>query len=802
MLLNYLKLSFRLIARNPFFTFVNVVGLSVGFAVFFVLWQFSQNELNSDRQWKDWDRIARLGFIWQWTDDNVNWSQSQFGDFNLPEIIKNLAADYGEVEAMTRIFRQENFAPEHIPYHSKNLFITRLDERGDPVSFKESNITYADPNFFNFFSIHIISGNPDKILVEANTIAISQKFAKRYFGDYDPINQTLLIDNKIALKVTGVFEDLPPNTHFEFEAVISDVGIENYFNQIGSGGCHSYLKLRPGVNMEILESKLKSKSGFYFSERIPITQRNMVKAQFYLQPLAEVPFVSYVQDYFKPKSKFYLNILLGVGVFTMVIAWVNYIQMSVSFYLKRLKEVGVRKTCGARLIDLILQFLTESFLINLLSLVLALTIVQLIKHPLQAWFGFYVLPWQTILTSTIAVFCLVLMAGVLISGFLPVIIFVKFSPGSLFKVPGRLTGRFYLVKSLVIFQFGFSVTLIIWVFAVNNQLDYVLNANYGLNRNQVGIIDLPQVRNPSFDADLAVLMEKIKAAKGIQGATSFTSITGDADNDEICLKRSAAMNDACVDTNGGVDENFIPFYQIKLLAGRNFQKDLPSDSSTLILSRKAITRIGFKSPEEAVGSTILVNTGSLEAANFQYAEIIGVIEDYKGGKESFLINQGMGEGHGGIILTYKDKFIPSSTPQKIGLRLNPAWFHETGKAIEDLYKQVFPGQLFRFYFLDDQVARFYDGEKTARNQILLFTFIAIGIACLGLLGMISNKVVEKTKEIGIRKVLGAELYQIAQILLNTTVKQIIVATVIGIPVAWYLTQQYLQKFSERIELQW
>jgi putative ABC transport system permease protein len=803
MLLSYLKLSLRLLARNPFFTFINVAGLSVGFAVFFILWQYSQSELRSERQWKDWDRIVRCGFIWKYTDDNVSWFQNQFG-CHWPEMTKRVSEDFPEIEEMVRIFRQENFTREHIPQHGRELFLTRINEREERLSFKETSLVYADPNLFNLFSIPMIKGDRTKALSEINSIVLSEKMVKKYFGNQDPINQFLLINNEIALKVTGVYADLPRNSHLDFEAVISTKGIDKYINQsvLTMGGAHTYFRLAHGVNVGQFQNKINDLGDVYWKEKIPVSQKDMTKQEFFLQELKDVPFVNYRWDYFKPKSAFYLNVIAGVSILILFIAWVNYIQLSISFYRKRMKELGIRKANGARISDFARQFLIESFLVNGVSVLLALTLVQLARDPLRLLFDFYVLDWSAMELSTVLIFAFVFVVGVGISGLTPALMASNRDPRSLFNRLKQKGNALSFSNGLVAGQFSIAIVLIVWVFTILFQIDFVLKADLGLNRDHVVLVDLPLSRNTNFDADFAVFMERVKQLEGIGQATFFSSITGDADNNMICLKQSAALNDVCVDTNGGVDENFIPFFQIKLLAGRNFKHDFPSDSSTVILSRRAINRIGISNPEEAIGKKILVNSGTWTNSQFKYSEIIGVVEDYYGGSTSLIKNVGISDGDGGIILTYKENFIPGSRAQKIALQINMERYGEISKSLEQLYKEIFPEQLFSIYFLDEQIGRFYDREKIARNQIILFTVLAIGIACLGLLGMISNKVVEKTKEIGIRKVLGAQLHQIAQLLLNTTFKQIIIASIIGIPVAYYLTQQYLQKFSERIELQW
>jgi len=790
--------------RNPFFTFINVAGLSVGFAVFFVLWQYGESELNSEKQWKNWERIVRCGFIWRWTDDGKIWSHSQFGEI-WPEVAKQVSEDYPEIEEMTRVFRQENFTPEHIPFHGKDIFLTRLNERGELISFKETALVYADPNLFQFFDIPVTEGDPSKMLSEINSIVLSEKLARRYFGDQSPLNQTLLINNEIALKVTGVYPNLPHNTHFEFEAVLSTRSIDRFITltQYAMGGAHTYFRLNPGTTTQSLEKKINDPGVYWHHWKEKIRDGELItKAEFHVQPLIDIPFSSYRWDYFKVKSKYFLSALGWVGLFTLLIAWINYIQLATSFYIKRLKEMGVRKTNGARTLDFAKQFFIESTLINAMAILLAATLIQLSKIPLQNWLGFYIKPWQHLAPSVLFLTGAVTLAGIAFTALLPVLYFRMSSPRSLFNKTRSLSSNVGFVKGLVVVQFCFSIVLLVWTFTVQRQVNHVLTADYGLNYQSVALLDLPQIRNSSFTSDLNVLQERLKAEAGVEEVTSFTNITGDADNNMICLETLDGESNGCMDTNGGVTENFISFFNLKMLAGRNFNANLPVDSATVILSRKAIERLGMKSPSDAIGKRITVNTGTWTNWNNEQAEIIGVVEDYMGGNASFLINEGMGNGHAGIILTYKDQFIPSSKPRKLAVRINGSRFYEANQMVEKIYREIFPGQLYRFNFLDDQVAHFYDGERTARNQILLFTIIAIGIACLGLLGMISNKVVEKTKEIGIRKVLGAQIHQIAQILLNTTVQQIMVATVIAIPLAWYIAQQYLQKFSERIDLQW
>jgi putative ABC transport system permease protein len=271
------------------------------------------------------------------------------------------------------------------------------------------------------------------------------------------------------------------------------------------------------------------------------------------------------------------------------------------------------------------------------------------------------------------------------------------------------------------------------------------------------------------------------------------SVVGDYVSYGVAVRRSLNAVDYGLNTNGGVDENFVPLYGIKLVAGRNFQAGKPADQKAILISELASIRLGFTSPMEAIGEKIILPRYNRDA------EIIGVYEDYE--SRPFYKHQRSRKGPDSF-LTYKDYLISDFYPSKISVKINFDKLNAAIPSLDKLYKSVFPQETFDWDFLDENINRRYTSEKIARNQIILFTLIAIGIACLGLLGTVSNKAEERTKEIGIRKVLGATMVQIARILLNTSIKQVVVAAIISLPVAYYLTEQYLQKFSDRITLQW
>jgi putative ABC transport system permease protein len=352
--------------------------------------------------------------------------------------------------------------------------------------------------------------------------------------------------------------------------------------------------------------------------------------------------------------------------------------------------------------------------------------------------------------------------------------------------------------SLTSLQLSIAIILIIWAFMIFEQVQYVLSKDLGFSKANLVTIDAPIFETENFEADLEVFKNKLRPLTVIQDITSSSTVMGDAVWG-INVRRNSIEKFLALDTNGGVDENFIPFYNIKILTGRNFNES--DQGNSIIISEGALSRLGFNSADEAGGSIIEFSANLIEEDEWKDVTIIGVMKSYRLRPMLKFSGDHDAKEDAGIALT-RHYLNSDLQPERITLRIDAEDTESTLRTIEHIYTEIFPGNVFHWYFLDEHINRHYRSEKIWRNQILFFTCLAIGIACLGMLGMISLKAVEKTKEIGIRKVLGAQLHHIAKVLLSTTMKQIIIATVVGIPVAYYLTQQYLEKYSVRITLQW
>jgi putative ABC transport system permease protein len=799
MLLSYLKLSLRLLARNPFLTAINVAGLSVGFAVFFVLWQYAQSELNSDRQWKDWENIFRLKTYYRTPTDGTEYLYGA----TWPGFPLNIAESYPGLSDYVRLYHQNDFDRGYLADHDKEIIMSFMDNKNIKHAFREQNMVYADPNLFQFFSIPLIQGNTGNVLEAPNSIALSEATAIKYFGQEDAIGKTLLINDSIAVSVTGVFKNLPSNTHLKFDAVLSINRIARTFNQIipSNSWAKCYFKVKEGSSIEHLEEQIEAAKNAHLESLYKQISVSGKDVKFSLQPLKDISFSLYILDFFTVKSKFFLQLLQVIAMIILIMAWINYINLTLSSNQKRMKEVVTRKTVGALYVDLIKQFIVEATLVNVLSIILALTLIQIAKHGIQLFLNFYIPSWSDTSTVTVIIIAITLISGILLTAIYPAMVTLKSAPESLLRSHKLIPDSGWVSKNgLTVLQLTMSSVMVIFVFSLNNQLDYIFSKDLGLKKDNVVIVDLPNNTSGYSQSTLTTFTKSLLSQSGISNVSVSTSVSGDNLSDGIALQKTGASEVVVVDTDGGIDHRFIPLYNIQLVAGRNFSADDPTSQNSIIVSRKALQRMGFEKPEDALNKTILVEAEGW-TMDMRPAEVIGIMEDYV--RNPLLIsNRNDFSNDVGIALTYYSFVKHDNLPRRISIRLETTDIQSTIDKLDELYSQTFPESLFHWYFLDEFVNRHYAGEKIARNQVVFFTIIAIGIACLGLLGMISNKVVEKTKEIGIRKVLGAQLHQIAQILLSTTFRQIIIATIIGIPVAYYLTQQYLQKFSERIELQW
>jgi len=784
MLLNYLKLSLRLLARNPFFTFINVLGLAVGFSVFIFLWQYSQNELNSDRMWKDWQRIARMGFVWTYNDnDGKGWRDVLCGA-QPGRIAPQLKQDFPELEDVTRTSGIQS-----------PLLISRVHNQ-QKVTFKEEKVVFADANFFAFFDVPFLYGDARESLAHGNSVSVSHSTALRYFGERNPLGEILVMNDTLSLRVAGVFQDFPDNSHFDFDIAISN---ERHLNEWSAlvifPWRQTFVKARSVIDWTIFEEKVDLLKGKYWRELERRHGAGEVKRMI-VEPLPDVVFSGGRGNPFQQKSRSMLIILGLTGLVVLIIAWINYILLALSRSKKRMNEMGVRKVAGASFRDFAGQFITEALVVNLVSLALGITLLQFIGGTGKLVFDLPFYGLEGADNGTLAILILFLLAGIVTSGLYPALVSAKYNPSALFRIRTGLSKGGRVVHWFNTVQYVFATILILWTFTVYLQLDYVISKSRNDAGDAVVVVEAPILRSHGYLSKMEHFENQFAFIDGILDKTVSRSVLGDESYESLEVYQPGKTHWVGIDTHGGVDENFIPMFHIQLIAGRNF---ISTDkTNAIILSEGALQRLGFDTPAGAVGAKVKVG----EPYHTEM-EIIGVIKGYPFRPYFFDYSDvERAEADHGVALTVRNYQAENFSPERIIVKVDPQKVEVILSKAKRAFEVAFPGNIFHWYWADEHVTRHYQREKTNRSQIIVFTCIAIGIACLGLLGMMSHKVLEKTKEIGIRKILGAQLRHIALVLLRSTFRQVVISLALAYPAAYYLMGRYLERFSERITLQW
>ena len=790
MILNYLKLALRLLFRNPFLTFINIAGLSIGLATFMMLWPLAEYELNSDKFHKDSDRIILVGIDYRWTNDGKTWNNF-IAPLNMIGVVDEMEKTFGQVEASCFIVPQSYYSLSSTRFNS-SVFVSVTSDGGEKKMVREENTALASANLFEFFTIPLIKGNRKTVLVNPNTVVLSQSMAVKYFGRVEAIGKTIYLNDTIPLQVTGIFEDLPHNSHMNFNMVISAAGYPNLNEKdLGLWYSYCYLRLKKGSTLDTFNEELSRHQQSLYS----YVKRRCDHCQLLAHPqqLTDVVFSKQRASVHNYKSKFLLEALAIVAFTVLGFAWINYISLSVNSLNKRLHEIGTRKSVGAGGNDFLVQFLIESLLMNVISFGIAITMVQIMSGIAQDWFSFYIPSWREISIKTTALTIVTLGVGIAIATFCPLILVIKRRPTELFKKfkSHIRSGKFS--ASLVTVQYSIATVLLVWIGAVYFQLNFIMKKDIGIEKEGLVVAESPLIMSESNINKISSFLAEARRIPGVKEATTSFTTVADPDEAGINVQLVGSKTWFGADSNGGVDESFLPTFNIQLIAGRNFRADNPSDKKSILLSEVATRRLGFDHPEEAVGQNVLAFQRDQTAA----LQVIGVFEDY----EFRPFFSDVTEKDRGVALTYKSYAFPDYKPMKITFKVDLEKMNEVINPLETLYSRIYQENM-KWNFLDEKLRMQYVDEHKTKNQLAFFSILAVGITCLGLLGMISNKVVEKTKEIGIRKVLGARMHQIAQLLLNTTVRQVLLANLIGIPLAYYFVQQYLLKFSERMEMQW
>ncbi|WP_198174909.1 ABC transporter permease [Spirosoma arboris] len=758
MLRNYFKIAWRNLLKNRPFFLINTLGLAVGMASCLLILQYVTFERSYDDFHPDAQNIYRIEL-----DSYQNGKLAFKSATSFPAIAPALKKDFPEVLETARLYDAQT---DVVTYNN--------------VHYREDNYSFADNSVFKIFKIDFLSGNPATALSDKHTVVMSETTARKYFGNQNPMGKTLLLGREPYL-VKGVYKDYPKNSHLELDLLFSYRTEPEAQTSWGWYDFYTYVKLKPSTNPDQFQAKITDLVQKYN----PSPNRTAgMHNDLLLQPLRDIHLYSNLNQEAEVNGNGKsVTVLSIIALFILVIAWVNYINLATARAMDRAKEVGIRKVAGAERSQLIIQFLLESLILNLLAVAVALVIIQVSAPYFNNLTGrpLSLTQWlqQDLWLPAIGVFLI----GTLLSGLYPAFLLSSFQPITVLKGKlSSLTGGLSLRQSLIVFQFVSSVVLIIGTITVYQQLRYMQDQDLGFSVTNKLILRGISNADSTYEAKVNAFKQELVGANLVKKVTTSAYVPGI----EILWTRDARRldrTDAVANTlyNTAIDYTFLDAYDIKLVAGRNFNRTFGTDRHNALINETAVKLLGFDSPAEAVGKR--VNSGDTLL-------IVGVVKDYH--------QQGLQKGHWPMLM----RFIPDDA-RFFSLQLASTDELDNKLAnIKAKYDQIFPGNPFDYFFLDTFFNEQYKAEQQFGRVCSLFAGLAIFIACLGLFALATFIAKQRTKEIGIRKVLGASVPSLINLLSQDFLKLVIVAILLAAPLAWFAMNRWLEDFAYHIAVPW
>ncbi len=764
MLLNYILAFFRQASRNKVFTILNLLGLSVGMAAFMLLLQFVVYENSFDEFHEESNNIYRVRY------DGYRNGQRMF-------------ACAAAVPAVGPAMKN-NF-PEVLEY-SWAFPLSGVLTNDQKVSYRERKIQIVTPSFLSMLDWGMIVGDSSALSMP-NTIVLTESTAKKYYGDADPIGRTLQFGDEMEFEIRGLIKDVPENSHIKFSALISAETLHEWSegasrNAWGWYDFNTYILLEEGADPLLFQEKFAE----WLAEERKEDWGDDSFEDFILQPLEDIHLHSDLLQESEPEEQGDADSVMILAIIAMAvlgIAWINYINLSSSRALERAREVGIRKVVGGQKKQLIMQFLSESLLMNILAAGISLLLValflpyfnQLTDRSLSLSLFGEPLFW----TGLVALFFF----GAFMAGLYPAFVLSSFKPVLVLKGKFSENGRGFLMrKVLVVFQFTASVALIAGTFLVHSQVKYMQEMDLGVSIDQKMVLRGPgSVTDTLFQEIYQTFKTEVNRIGGIDQLTSSSNIPGDEIFWASGIKRLDEEENRGVIYVIGMDEDYLPAFDIDLLAGRNFSPEYGTENLAVIINQRAVDFLEFPTPEDAIGKKV----------DFHNEErlIVGVIADY----------HQMSLKQEPIPLIYR--YFPASNDY-FTMKVDPNQLEASMASLEKIWNQFFEGNPFETFFLDEFFDRQYRIEKQLNTAVGFFALVAILIAALGLFGLSSYTTLQRTKEIGIRKVNGASSARILRLISKDYLVLILISVIIASPITWLLIRRWIEGFPYQVPLHW
>ena len=756
---NLLKIAARSIIKDKTYSIINILGLTIGITCSLFLLMYILDELSYDRYHKNAANIYRVVSNIKEPDNAFTWAVAQV------PLADELRDSYPEVKNVVRFLGTDR----------------TLYKRGDK-QFYEEKFYRADSTVFDMFTYEFLAGDPNSALDEPYSMVITEKIAIKYFKSFSLAMDQILVDvNNHEYKITGVLKDIPVNSHFRFDALMAKNSDPQNRNEghWGNFGVFTYIELPDNYDLSKMYSSLEK----IVKEKVdPIFEKFGIKIKYELQKITDIHLYSKIQDESEARGDIsYIYIFSAVGVFMLVIACINYMNLATARSANRSKEVGVRKVMGSQRKQLIIQFITESLVIALLSLVLSLLLIFALL-PLFNTLANKELPYSYMLQTPVllSLVTIALFIGV-VGGSYPAFYLSAFNPVNVLK--GKLAakgGSVLFRKILVVKQFAISIFMLISTLIVYDQLQYIRNKDLGFDKSRVLRIELSEdkVREQAH-----VLEEKLKQVSGVAGVGLAYATPGRGIGKSVLQveDKEGKLVDRGVDLYGA-DYDFIKTLGMKIVIGRDFSRDVASDTTYAVLVNEAmVKRMGWDDP---IGKKFVFG---IEDPNQVEKRVVGVVKDYHQNSlydaiEPLLIF--LGKNHNYVFV-----------------RTEKGNVKESISSIEKVWKEMFPGDSFEYMFLDQDFNSQYKADEKRSQIFTTFSGLTVFIACLGLLGLSAFTTEQRTKEIGVRKVIGASVKSLVLLVSKEFFLWVGIGTLVAFPLAWYFTENWLQNFAYRIELQ-
>jgi putative ABC transport system permease protein len=758
MLRNYLKTTIRSLRKRKIFSLINIIGLAIGMAVSFLILLYVLNEVTYDRFNEDHENIYRI----------VTKIDAQGRHIEVPSV----PAPFGPllVEQFPEVIRAARLR------EWGRIIIANEEEL-----FEETKVFHVDKDLFDVFTVKVVKGNPDSWLQAPFSLILTEEMSEKYFGEEDPVGKTLKVDNKYIYTITGVVEKMPENSHFKFNMLGSISSLERIRDDLYTWMGFNY---RTYIQLEGNPSVEEVTNNYYeiLMSNVPdqMVKELGVKLEISLQPLRNIHLQPLMEGEMEPPgNSAYIRILTTIALFILLIACINFMNLSTAQSAQRTKEVGMRKVIGAHRGKLIFQFLGESLLLSLISLVIAVMLMYLLL-PVFNNLVSKDLTFDPIQNGIIllGLFGISLLVGVL-AGAYPAFFLSSFVPLEVLKSRFKAgKGHRFFRNGLVSLQYIISITLIFSTFVIFHQLHHVKNRNLGFNKDQVAVIYLRGQTARSHES----FKNEILRLPGVEKAACSSTVPGIGNNETVFTFEEVAQEKQVLPYMD-IDADFLETMGMELALGRNFSSDRPGDKKTMILNEILVKQLGWDDP---LGKKVLMT----DVVDQEFVEIpytvIGVVKDFH--FES--LHQQL-RGH---LLKM------TGNANRISVKLHAWSIPDTLRSIEKIWQQLEPAYPFRYVFIDESFDRLYRSEQRMGQIFIAFTMIAIFVSCLGLFGLASFTAEQRTKEIGIRKVLGASVANVVLLLSKDFTRWVILANVVAWPVAYFVMSKWLQGFAYRIDL--